>query len=145
MSSPVPDIFKRHIGVWQGNYIKSDANGHFLRQFKGTFTVMIDGVIYRQRNDYQYEDGTNLTLHFEGIFEDGILKMQSSSYDEFKAFAWDSGYNTIGFRVDKKQEGDLITFMETIHLLTDNYRVRSTQEFKNNQFVGINFIEETKL
>lgn len=71
--------------------------------------------------------------------------MTSKNYDDFQAFAWDSGYDTIGFRVDKKQEGDLITYMETIYLVTDNHRVRTTQEFKNNQFVGVNLIEETKI
>ncbi|MGK7932013.1 MAG: hypothetical protein AB4041_11355 [Microcystaceae cyanobacterium] len=145
MNDPVPAIFKRHVGVWQGKYIKSNAQGQYLSSFQGTFTVMIDGIIYRQRNDYQYEDGKTLTLNFQGTFEDGILQLDSPNYDNFKSFAWDSGYNTIGFRVDKKQDNDLITFMETINLLTDTYRVRTTQEFKNNEFVGVNLIEENKI
>lgn len=29
----VPEIFKRHIGTWQGEYIKTDSRGHFLRSF----------------------------------------------------------------------------------------------------------------
>lgn len=145
MTEAIPDIFKRHIGTWQGEYIKTNAKGHFLRSFKGTFTVMIEGITYRQVNDYEYADGSTLTLNFAGQFESGILRMESSSYDNFKAIAWDAGYNIIGFKVDKIQDGSLISFMEMINLVSDNYRVRSTQEFKDHQFVGTNFIEEIKV
>ncbi len=144
MTDFVPAIFKRHIGSWQGEYIKTNAQGHFIRSFKGTFTIHIEGTIYRQVNYYEYADGSDLTLQFEGQFEAKILKLNSSNYEEFFAFAWDAGHDTIGFKVNKKQDNSLITYMETIYLINDHYRVRTTQEFKDQQFIGVNLIEEVK-
>ncbi|NJO39683.1 MAG: hypothetical protein HC865_03065 [Cyanobacteria bacterium RU_5_0] len=141
----MPEIFKRHIGTWQGEYIKTDSRGHFLRSFLGTFTVLIEGTTYRQVNHYEYPDGTRLQLNFVGEFEDGILKMSSTSYSDFSAIAWDAGQDTIGFRVRKTQDGALIVFIETITLLDPDHRVRSTQSFKDGIFDGISFIEEVRL
>jgi hypothetical protein len=141
----VPEIFKRHLGTWKGEYIKTDVKGHFSRSFLGTFTIAIEGNIYRQVNSYEYPDGTQIEFNFAGKFEGGILKISSGSYSDFQAIAWDAGQETIGFRATKTQDGDLITFVETINLLTPERRVRSTQAFKNGIFDGISFIEEIRL
>ena len=141
----VPAIFERHIGTWQGEYIKTDSRGHFLRSFSGTFTILIEGTVYKQVNRYEYSDGTQLQLNFEGEFEDRILKLSSSSYSDFSAIAWDAGQETIGFRATKTQDGAIITFVETMTLLDQDHRVRSTQAFKDGVFDGISFIEETRL
>lgn len=141
----VPAIFARHVGTWQGEYIKTDTRGQFLRSFSGTFTILIDGINYRQVNRYQYSDGTQLQLHFEGEFEGGILKMSSSSYANFSAIAWDAGQETIIFRATKVQDGARITFVETMTLLDQDHRIRSTQSFKDGTFDGILFIEVTRL
>ena len=144
-SSQVPSIFLSHIGTWQGEYIKTDATGNFLRSFLGTFTVSITGNQYRQVNHYQYPDGKTMQLNFAGEFTDGILKIASDNYESFEAIAWDSGKQTIGFRVRKTQNNHLITYWESIILITPQYRVRSTQEYKDGIFEGINFIQEQKL
>ena len=143
--STVPEIFQRHVGSWKGEYIKTDLTGHFLRSFTGTFTITIEGNTYRQVNQYEYPDGKELTLNFEGEFAGGILKMSSTSYSEFSAIAWDAGQETIGFRLTKTQDGAIINFVETINLLNNDHRVRSTQAFKNGKFDGISFIEEIRL
>ena len=144
-SKQVPAIFLSHIGTWQGKYIKTDSTGHFLRSFLGTFTVSIEGNQYRQVNKYQYPDGKEIQLDFAGEFTNGILKLASNNYQDFEAMAWEAGEGTIGFRVTKRQDNNTITYMETITLITPQYRVRSTQEYKNGIFEGINFIEEKKL
>lgn len=141
----VPEIFERHVGTWQGEYIKTDVRGHFLRSFSGTFTIAIDGITYRQVNRYEYADGSRLQLDFAGVFEAGILKLSSSSYPDFTAIAWDAGQETVGFRATKTQDGAIIQFVETMTLLAPDHRVRSTQAFKNGIFDGISFIEETRL
>lgn len=141
----VPEIFKCHIGTWKGEYIKTDTKGHFNRSFLGTFTIDIQGNIYQQVNQYEFADGKQVTLNFEGEFNNGILTLNSTSYSDFQAIAWDSGENTIGFRANKTQDGKLITFVETVNLLAPNHRVRSTQAFKDGVFNGISFIEETRL
>lgn len=141
----VPEIFKRHVGTWQGEYIKTDVKGHFLRSFVGSFTIEIAGNNYRQINRYKNPDGTEVELNFAGKFKNGILQMSSSSYSDFQAIAWDAGQETIGFRATKIQDGDVINFVETINLLAPDRRVRSTQAFKNGLFDGISFIEEIRL
>ncbi|MEH2044818.1 hypothetical protein [Nostoc sp.] len=140
----VPEIFTRHIGTWKGEYIKTDKRGHFSRSFFGSFTILIEGSQYRQVNNYEYSDGSHLQLNFEGYFEDRILKLFSSNYSDFSSIAWDAGQDTICFRVTKTQDKALITFMETMTLLDENHRVRSTQIFKDGIFDGISFIEEIR-
>jgi hypothetical protein len=141
----VPEIFVRHIGTWQGEYIKTDTHGHFLRSFFGTFAITIAGAAYRQVNRYRYPDGGQLELHFSGEFVNGILHMTSTSYSDFAAIAWDAGQETICFRATKTQDEALITFMETMTLISPNRRVRSTHALKNGVFDGISFIEEIRL
>ncbi|MEZ2251180.1 DUF3598 family protein [Microcoleus sp.] len=140
----VPEIFTRHLGTWKGEYIKTDTRGHFLRSFFGNFTISIEGSHYRQVNNYEYSDGSRLQLNFQGEFENRILKLFSSSYSDFAAIAWDAGQETICFRATKTQDNALITFMETMTLLAENHRVRSTQAFKDGVFDGISFIEELR-
>ncbi|OCR02213.1 hypothetical protein BCD67_06140 [Oscillatoriales cyanobacterium USR001] len=141
----VPEIFTRHIGTWQGEYIKTDKSGHFSRSFVGSFTIAIEGSQYRQVNKYEYSDGSRLQLDFEGHFEDRMLKLFSSSYSDFSAIAWDAGQDLVCFRATKTQDDGVITFMETITLLAANHRVRSTQAFKDGIFDGICFIEEMRV
>jgi len=141
----VPEIFTRHIGTWQGEYIKTDTRGHFSRSFFGNFTISIEGSHYRQVNNYEYSDGSRLQLNFQGEFENRILKMSSNSYSDFSAIAWDAGQETVCFRATKTQDNALITFVETMTLLSENQRVRSTQAFKNGIFDGMSFIEEIRL
>ncbi|WP_293339617.1 hypothetical protein [Microcoleus sp. CAWBG58] len=149
VSSPdlekVPEIFTRHIGTWQGEYIKTDTRGHFSRSFFGNFTIWIQGSHYQQVNNYEFSDGSRLQLNFDGEFEERILKLHSSSYADFSAIAWDAGQETVCFRANKTEDNVLITFMETMTLLSEKQRVRSTQAFKNGIFDGLSFIEETRL
>ncbi|GBO53123.1 hypothetical protein APA_1031 [Pseudanabaena sp. lw0831] len=141
----VPEIFTRHIGTWNGEYIKTDRQGHFSRSFVGSFTIAIAGNQYQQVNKYEYADGSRLQLDFEGYFEDRILKMRSSSYADFSAIAWDAGQDLVCFRANKTQDDVFITFIETMTLLNENHRVRSTQAFKDGVFDGISFIEEMRI
>jgi len=141
----VPEIFIRHLGTWKGEYIKTDTRGHFDRSFFGTFSIWIEGSHYRQVNNYEYSDGSRLQLNFQGEFENRILKLFSSSYSDFSAIVWDAGQEIICFRATKTQNNALITFVETMTLLAENHRVRSTQAFKDGVFDGISFIEEMRL
>ncbi|MEG4083243.1 hypothetical protein [Microcoleus sp. POL10_C6] len=141
----VPEIFTRHLGTWKGEFIKTDTRGHFSRSFLGSFTIWIEGSHYRQVNNYEYSDGSSLQLNFEGEFENRILKLYSTSYSDFSALVWDAGQEVICFRANKTQDNALITFVETMTLLSENQRVRSTQVFNNGIFDGISFIEEMRL
>jgi len=140
----VPALFRRHTGTWQGEYIKTDTQGQFLRSFWGAFTIAIEGNTYQQVNRYRYPDGSQLELHFTGAFINGILQMTSPSYSDFAAIAWDAGQETICFRSSKTQDGAVITFIETITLLAPDLRVRSTHALKDGVFDGISFIQEVR-
>lgn len=141
----VPEIFTRHLGTWKGEYIKTDTRGQFFRSFFGSFSISIQGSHYEQVNNYEYSDGSRLQLNFQGEFENRILKMFSTSYSDFSAIAWDAGQEVICFRATKTQDDALITFVETMTLLAENHRVRSTQAFKDGIFDGISFIEEKRI
>jgi len=141
----VPEIFTRHLGTWKGEFIKTDTRGHFSRSFFGSFSIWIEGSHYRQVNNYEYSDGSSLQLNFEGEFENRMLKLSSSNYSDFSALVWDAGQEVICFRATKTQDDALITFVETMTLLSETQRVRSTQAFKNGIFDGISFIEEMRL
>jgi hypothetical protein len=71
--------------------------------------------------------------------------MTFPSYSDFAAISWDAGQETICFRSTKTQDGALITFMETMTLLSPERRVRSTHALKDGAFDGISFIEEIRL
>ena len=140
----VPELFTQRAGKWTGIYRKLDAEGKYLRDFKGVFASTIDGADFHQTNDYVYPDGKEVHLEFTGKFDNGILYMDSPSYKDFSALAWDGG-GCILFDCRKTQEDKEIWFFETIVYYQENRRVRTTQEFQDGNFVGINFIQESTI
>lgn len=139
----VPEIFKRRLGNWSGIYRKVNIEGQLLKKFQGTFSSKIQGADFFQVNDYLYEDGTTKHLEFGGRFDSGVLVLDLSTYDMFEAIAWDGG-GCILFDCVKQQHGEpKVRYFETIVYTGDNSRVRTTQEFLDDQFVGVNFIQET--
>lgn len=140
----VPEIFKRHIGVWQGTAIKVSSQGELERRFHGTFSVSIDGSDYHQENTYALADGNTRGLQFKGHFENGVLILSSSDYPEFSGTAWDAGNDTILFRSSKIENGKSYMYIETMTLIDPNSRVRSSQIFQDGVFNGITYIEETR-
>ncbi|MEG4217000.1 DUF3598 family protein [Microcoleus sp. Pol14C6] len=141
----VPEIFIRQIGTWKGEFIKTDTRGHFFRSFLCTISIAIEGSHHRHVNNYEYSDGSRLQLNFQGEYENRILKLFSNSYPDFSGVAWDAGQDIMCFRSTKTEGNALITFVETITLVSDNHRVRSTQIFKDGIFDGTAFIEERRI
>jgi hypothetical protein len=139
----VPEIFRLRTGTWEGTYIKVNAQGDRLLDFQGTFSSIIDGSSFKQTNDYVFADGATKHLEFEGSFADGILTLDSPSYSEFWGKAWDGG-GCVLFDCMKQQDGSLIRYFETIVYTGTTTRVRTTQEFANSNFVGVNFIQEIR-
>lgn len=142
---PVPEIFQHHVGTWKGEFIKTNTKGNFISSFMGKFRIKIEGINYYQTNEYEYPDGKQLKLEFMGKFENGVLKLGSNSSSDVTANVWDCGQNIIQMISTKKQNNSLIKYIETITLIDENHRVRSTQEFKDGVFTGINFIEEARI
>ncbi|MDJ0729798.1 MAG: hypothetical protein QNJ33_07370 [Crocosphaera sp.] len=140
----IPEIFKRHIGVWQGTAIKVSSKGELERTFHGTFAVSIEGSDYYQENTYTLADGNTRKLRFKGHFENGFLILSSSDYPEFSGKAWDGGEETIMFRSSKIENGKHYIYVETMTLTNSNTRVRSSQIFQDGVFNGISYIEETR-
>jgi hypothetical protein len=140
----IPEIFYRHIGIWQGTAIKVSPQGELQRSFHGTFAVWITGCDYHQENTYTLADGNIRTLRFVGRFENGFLILSSSDYPEFTATAWDAGHDTILFRSSKVENGKRYIYIETMTFTDSTSRVRSTQIFQEGVFDGITYIEETR-
>ena len=140
----IPEIFHRHIGVWQGTAIKVNPQGELQRSFQGTFTVSITGCDYHEENTYTLADGNMRTLRFKGHLENGVIIISSSDYPEFTATAWDAGNDMILFRSSKIENGKRYMYIETVTLIDPNSRVRSTQIFQEGIFDGITYIEETR-
>lgn len=140
----IPEIFNRHIGVWEGTVIKVNPQGERKLSFPGTFAVSFEGCDYRQVNTYTLPDGNIRILRFQGRFDNGVLILSSSDYPEFAATAWDAGNDAILFRSSKVEEQKHYTYIETMTITSPNSRVRSTQIFRDGVFDGITYIEETR-
>ncbi len=141
----VPELFKRRAGNWGGTYIKVDAAGNCLKRFQGTFASVIQGAKFSQVNDYIFEHGETTHLEFEGQFDNGVLILDSPSYEVFEGIAWDGGGCILFDCIKPSTTGQKIRYFETIMYTSNTSRVRTTQEFLDDQFVGVNFIQETLL
>lgn len=140
----IPEIFRKHLGTWAGTALKVSPEGKLERTFNGVFAISIEGNKYHQENTYTLPDGNTRTLKFEGHFEQGVLILNSSSYPEFTATAWDGGNDTIIFRSSKIENDKRYMSVETMTLINSNSRVRSSQIFREGVFDGITYIEETR-
>ncbi len=140
----VPALFHDIQGTWQGTYYKVNAQAEKIKDFEGAFTIIIEGDRYTQTNRYQFTDGSTLELQFSGIFDNGILSMASTSRSQFRAQAWQAGPNLILFDSMKQEGKQQIRYLETIYFDSPTSRSRTTLEYRDGQFFGVNFIREVK-
>jgi hypothetical protein len=141
----VPALFRAIEGSWQGIYYKLNPEASRLRDFEGVFTISITGNCYRQTNRYRFDDGSSMELAFSGLFENGILTMVSESRQGFRGLAWQAGPNLILFESLKQEDGVRIRYLEMILFDSPTTRARTTLEYRDGAFTGVNFIREVKL
>lgn len=124
-------VFPKHVGVWEGNWLRLDANGQEIARFTATLTKRIVDNQWVQSNEYHYADGTTVTHHYVGTaIAEGVVDLTSvdSSFSGFNAIAEEHGENLIIFNVSDKASGALIG-LETINLVRPDYCVRTSQGF----------------
>ncbi|MBW4522621.1 MAG: DUF3598 family protein [Scytolyngbya sp. HA4215-MV1] len=124
-------VFPKHVGVWQGNWLRLDANGQEIARFTATLTKRIVDNQWVQANTYHYADGTTVTHHFVGIaVARGVIEITGSdaSFANFHSIAEEHGENLVLFKVQDKTSGALIG-LETINLVRPDYCVRTSQGF----------------
>ena len=124
-------VFPKHVGVWQGNWLRLDANGQELARFTATLTKTIVDNQWLQSNKYNYADGTTVTHNFVGTaLKEGVIDITGidSAFSNFRAIAEEHGENLIIFNVWDKVSGALIG-TETINLVRPDYCVRTSQGF----------------
>jgi hypothetical protein len=141
----VPALFREVQGGWRGTYYKIAASGEKLRQFEGLFVIRIEADHYHQTNHYRFPDGATLDLEFHGRFgPEGVLAMASPSRQDFRAMAWQAGPRLILFESRKREAGHRIHYLETIQIDSATTRARTTLEYRDGAFSGVNFIRETR-
>jgi len=124
-------VFPKHIGLWQGNWLRLDANGQELARFTATLTKRIVDNQWVQTNTYHYADGTTVTHNFVGTaLKEGVVEITGgdAAFGNFRAIAEEHGENLILFNVSDKASGAVIG-LETINLVRPDYCVRTSQGF----------------
>jgi hypothetical protein len=141
-------VFPKHVGVWEGSWIRLDANGKELERFTGLLTKKIVDNQWVQTNTYQFVDGRSVTQNFVGLVAgEGILKFESSDppFCNYTLIAEEHGDSLIIFRVWDKATGMLLG-LETINLSDDNTCVRTSQGFtEEGKFRGVMVINERRV
>lgn len=141
------EVFPKHVGVWEGNWIRLDADSKEIERFRGVVTKKIVNNQWIQTNTYEYADGRSITQNFVGMVTGkGNVKFESSQppFSNYTAIAEEFGENLIIFRVWDKATGVLIG-VETINLYNDNTCVRTSQGFTpEGKFRGGMVITESK-
>ena len=124
-------VFPKHVGVWEGSWLRLDANGQEIARFTATLTKRIVNNQWIQANAYTYADGTTATHNYVGtVVKEGVVDLTSldSSFSNFNAIAEEHGEDLIIFNIWEKVSGALIA-TETINLVRPDYCVRTSQGF----------------
>jgi len=141
-------IFSKHVGVWEGIWVRLDANAKEIEQFTGVVTKKIVDNQWVQTNTYQFADGRSVTQNFVGVVAGkGAIKIESSEppFCNYTTLAEEYGTNLIIFRIWDKATGVLLG-VETINLIDDNTCIRTSQGFTaEGKFRGGTMITERRI
>ncbi len=142
------EVFPKHVGVWEGNWIRLDADSKEIERFRGVVTKKIVNNQWIQTNTYHYADGRSVTQNFVGLVAGkGRVKIESSEppFCNYTAIAEEFGENLVIFRIWDKATSVLIG-VETINLYDENTCVRTSQGFTaEGKFRGGMVITESKI
>lgn len=141
-------VFPKHVGVWQGNWIRLDADGKEIERFQGVLSKKIVDNQWVQTNNYQFADGRTVEQNFVGLVAgEGKIKFESSDlpFCNYTLIAEEVGENLIIFRVWDKATGVLLG-LETINLVDEITCVRTSQGFTaEGKFRGVMVIHEGRV
>jgi hypothetical protein len=124
-------IFPKHVGIWEGVWIRLDADAKEIERFTGVVTKKIVDNQWVQTNTYQFADGRIVTQNFVGVVAGkDAIKIESSEppFCNYTTLAEEYGENLIIFRIWDKATSVLLG-VETINLSDDNTCIRTSQGF----------------
>ncbi|MBR8829855.1 MAG: hypothetical protein N5P05_001188 [Chroococcopsis gigantea SAG 12.99] len=141
-------VFPKHVGVWEGEWLRLDAKGQEIARFTAILTKRIVDNRWIQANTYHYSDGNTVTHNFVGTaIAQGVIAIVGidSPFGNFDSVAEEHGDNLIIFNVRNKVEGTLIG-TETINLVRPDYCVRTSVGFGDDGNVkSFMIIKENRL
>jgi hypothetical protein len=124
-------VFPKHEGVWEGRWIRFDADGKETTRFTAVLTKRIVNDQWVQTNTYQLADGTSSTQNFVGtVVAVGTVEIKGAEppFEQYKAIAEEHGENLIIFNIWDQATGTLIG-TELINLVQPDYCIRTSQGF----------------
>lgn len=141
-------VFPRCVGVWEGSWIRLDQEAQVVEQFTAVLTQKIIGNQWVQTNENKYDDRIEFLDFWGQAINDNtlLLKSSESPYCNFKMLAQEYADNIIMIRVwDQKSGAPLAT--ETINLVSENYRIRTMQQFlpPDGELYGFMIIREHRV
>jgi Domain of unknown function (DUF3598) len=134
-------LFPLHTGIWEGTYTRIAPDGKVLWSHKSCLSIRMDGIEWRQTNQYEFSNGKiefhNFGLnHFE---ENGTITFDNS---RIYGKSWETNCSIILWWEYRNEPGSKL--YEIINLLKSNHRMRVWQHTRNGIFEGITMIEEWK-
>lgn len=140
-------VFPKHVGVWQGDWIRLDHNAQETMRFTGLLTQQIIDNQWIQTNHHEFPDGKKVTQNFVGrVIGVGRVAIESSDppFLNYLMTAQEVEHLLV-FNVRDKATGNLLA-TETINLVQPNQRIRTTQSFSiNGEFQGVMLIVEHRV
>jgi hypothetical protein len=136
-------LFPKHTGIWEGTYMRIDAKGKIINQWKSRLTIKLEGSDYHQVNHYIWDDGHE-EIHDFGIskFDDnGTLIFDSP---RIEGYSWETRDSVCLVWSYKNRPGSKL--FEMIDLIGDGtHRIRNWRWSEGDEFQGITMIEERKV
>ncbi len=141
-------VLPKHVGKWEGSVRVLDANLQENKSYKiaQAFDAFENKWIIS--NTYLYSDGTSSTHVFDIIPTgngEAEIKTETPLLKDAPMNAIEHGENTIDFKIFNPMTGKL-QGIETITLVSDRDRVRTTQMFDlDGAFKGLMIIVEHRV
>jgi hypothetical protein len=141
-------VFPKHIGVWEGDWTRLDADCKEIEKFTGVLTLKIVENELRQTNVLTYANGKSETKNFVShVVGEGQVQIESqdSGFSNYKTLATEVGDNLIIFQMWDKATG-ILRAVETINLVSSDRRIRTSQLLtEEGKLRGVTVIVEKKI
>ena len=142
-------VLARHEGVWDGTFMRLDANNKVTAEFKSRIIkrFLPDEFwpeIYHQTNMYEFADGTTQVIDTKGEYREGKIHFGSERVDGWQLDdATDPHNRTVFLYMVYKSNPNQYVY-ELINISEDGQsRTRITQFLEDGKSTGRTLIDET--
>ena len=111
-------VFLKHVGIWQGDWIRIDHNAQETTRFTGLLTQKIIGNQWIQTNEHEFADGKKVTQSFVGrVVGMGRVAIESADppFFTYSMIAQEVADHLLVFDICDKATGKILA-TETINL-----------------------------